>query len=72
MSRKSERKRARKELAAAYRERNPEETYSDMAARVNESYRKTKDIRETMTETRLSFDEVYEALGFKDAYDFEE
>ena len=70
MTRKSERKRARKELAAAYRKNNPEETYAAMAARTNESYRKTKDIRKTMTETGLSFDEVYEALGFKDADDF--
>ena len=43
-----------------------------MAARANESYRKTKDICETMSETGLSFSEVYEAVGFKDADDFEE
>jgi hypothetical protein len=43
-----------------------------MAARANESYRKTNDISKTMTETGLSFNEVYEALGFKDADDFEE
>jgi len=43
-----------------------------MAARANESYRKTKDIRENMTETRLPFYEVYGALGFKNADDFEE
>ena len=71
MTRKSERKRARKELAAAYRKSNPEETYAEMAARANESYRKTKDIRKTMTETGLSLSEVYEALGFKDVDDFE-
>jgi hypothetical protein len=72
MTRKSKRKSARKALVAAYIQSNPAEGYDGMAARANESYRKTKDIRETMSETGLSFSEVYEAVGFKDADDFEE
>ena len=37
---------------------------------VNEYYGKTNDIRKTMKETRLSFSEVWEMLGYKDSFDF--
>jgi hypothetical protein len=38
----------------------------------NASYAKTSDIRETMKETHLSFDEVLDMTGMKDSFDFEE
>jgi hypothetical protein len=66
---KSERKRIRKELAAIYRQANPIEGYDGMAARVNASYRRTGDIRLTMSETGLTFDVVWEMAGFKDEMD---
>jgi hypothetical protein len=36
MTRKTDRKKAIKAIAAAYRKNNPEETYAAMAARANE------------------------------------
>ena len=47
-------------------------TYDDWSKTVNDSYRKTGDIRETMKETGLSFDEVWDMTGFKDWFDFVE
>jgi hypothetical protein len=70
MSGKSERKRIRKELVATYRRSNPTEGYDGMSKRVNESYAETQDIRQTMRETRLPFDFIWEMLGFKDEMDF--
>jgi len=47
-------------------------SYNELSKLVNDSYRKTKDIRETMKETGLSFDEVWDMTGMKDSFDFEE
>ena len=69
MSGKSERKRIRKELVATYLRSNPTEGYDGMSKRVNASYRRTGDIRLTMRETELTFDVVWEMVGFKDEMD---
>ena len=69
MTRKSERKRIRKELVATYRRSNPPEGYDGMSKRVNASYRRTGDIRLTMRETELTFDVVWEMVGFRDEVD---
>ena len=69
MSGKSERKRIRKELIATYRRSNPTEGYDGMSKRVNASYRRTGDIRLTMRETELTFDVVWEMVGFRDEVD---
>ena len=45
-------------------------TYDEISKEVNESYKRTKDIRETAKELNLSFSEVFEMLGFKDELDF--
>jgi uncharacterized protein with GYD domain len=37
---------------------------------VNESYKRTNDVRETVKETGIDFDVVWEMLGFKDWVDF--
>ena len=69
MTRKSERKRIRKELVATYLRSNPTEGYDGMSKRVNASYRRTGDIRLTMRETELTFDVVWEMVGFRDEMD---
>ena len=46
--------------------------YDETAKLVNKSYAETGDIRETMRETRLPVDVVWECLGFRDYFDFEE
>ncbi len=69
MSGKSERKRIRKELVATYLRSNPTEGYDGMSKRVNASYRRTGDIRLTMRETELTFDVVWEMVGFRDEMD---
>ena len=69
MTRKSERKRIRKELVATYIRSNPTEGYDGMSKRVNASYRRTGDIRLTMRETELTFDVVWEMVGFRDEVD---
>jgi hypothetical protein len=69
MTRKSERKRIRKELVATYLRSNPPEGYDGMSKRVNASYRRTGDIRLTMRETELTFDVVWEMVGFRDEVD---
>ena len=46
--------------------------YDAMSKRVNESYAETGDIHQTMRETRLPFDLVWEMVGFKDEFDFVE
>ena len=69
MTRKSERKRIRKELVATYIRSNPTEGYDGMSKRVNASYRRTGDIRLTMRETELTFDVVWEMVGFRDEMD---
>ena len=70
MSAKGERKKIRKELVATYYRSNPPEGYDETAKRVNKSYAKTEDIHETMRETRLPFDVVWEMVGFKDEMDW--
>ena len=72
MSAKSERKKIRKELVATYCRSNPPEGYDATAKRVNRSYAKTEDIHQTMRETRLPFDVVWEMVGFKDEMDWME
>tara|TARA_Y100000593_G_scaffold77179_1_gene142799 strand:+ start:116 stop:280 length:165 start_codon:yes stop_codon:yes gene_type:complete len=47
-------------------------SYDELSKIVNASYAKTKDIRETMRETGVSFSEVWEMVGLKDYFDFEE
>ena len=47
-------------------------SYRELSEIVNASYAKTKDIRETMRETSVSFSEVWEMTGMKDYFDFEE
>ena len=46
--------------------------YDETAKLVNKSYAETGDIRQTMRETRLPFDVVWEMVGFKDEFDFVE
>jgi hypothetical protein len=45
-------------------------SYGELSEIVNASYAKTNDIRETMKETSLSFDEVWDMTGMKDCLDF--
>ena len=45
-------------------------TYDDVIALVNDSFKRTNDIRLTMKETGQPFSIVYEALGFKDYDNF--
>ena len=45
-------------------------SYDELCAKVNESYKITNDVRETVKETGLHFDVVSEMLGFKDWFDF--
>ena len=47
-------------------------SYRELSEIVNASYAKTKDIRDTMRETGVSFSEVWEMVGMKDCFDFEE
>jgi len=37
---------------------------------VSETYKRTDDVRETVKETGIDFDVVWEMLGFKDWFDF--
>ena len=46
--------------------------YKEISEIVSESYSRTKDIRKTMRETGVSFSEVWEMVGLKDYFDFEE
>ena len=47
-------------------------SYRELSEIVNASYAKTKDIRKTMRETGVTFTEVWEMVGLKDYFDFEE
>ena len=47
-------------------------SYRELSEIVNASYAKTKDIRVTMKDTGVSFSEVWEMVGLKDYFDFEE
>ena len=46
--------------------------YDETAKLVNKSFAETGDIHQTMRETRLPFDVVWEMVGFKDEFDFVE
>jgi hypothetical protein len=53
--------------------RNPYKgSYDELCKKVNESYKITNDVRETVKETEIHFDAVWEMLGFKHWYDFYE
>ena len=45
-------------------------SYEELAKTVNESYRKTIDIRAIVKETGISFDIVWDMIGMKDYIDF--
>lgn len=45
-------------------------SYRELSEIVNASYAKTKDIRETMRETGVSFSEVWEMVGLKDSLEW--
>ena len=47
-------------------------SYRELSEIVNASYAKTKDIRVTMRETGVTFSEVWEMVGLKDYFDFQE
>jgi len=44
--------------------------YDELSRIVNEYYKKNGDIRETMKETELPFDIVWDMTGHKDVYDW--
>ena len=44
-------------------------SYGELSEIVNASYAKTNDIRETMKETGVSFDEVWDMTGMKDIFE---
>ena len=47
--------------------RNPYKgSYDELCAKVNETYKRTNDFPETVKETGLHFDVVWEMLGVKD------
>ena len=45
-------------------------SYGELSEIVSASYAKTNDIRKTMKETGVSFDEVWDMTGMKDYFDF--
>lgn len=47
-------------------------TYDELSEIVNKSYRETGDIRKTVKETGVSFNEAWEMVGYKDWFDFME
>lgn len=46
-------------------------TYDELSKEVNKSYKKTEDVRQTVSKTDASIDEVWDMLGYKDYFDFE-
>jgi len=53
--------------------RNPYKgSYDELSKKVTASYEKNDDIRETVKETGIVFNIVWEILGFKDYFDFQE
>ena len=46
--------------------------YDELSKLVNDAYRETRDIRETMKKTGRSFDEVWDMTGMKVWFDFVE
>jgi hypothetical protein len=47
-------------------------SYEELSKVVNDSYKKTGDVRKTVRETGASFYEVWEMIGNKDWFDFYE
>ena len=47
-------------------------SYDEISKIVNEQYRQSWSFREVMRETGLSFDEVWDCLGYKDYFDYQE
>ena len=78
MSRKSDRKRVRKELVATYRKSNPPEGYDEIAKRVNEEIAKLgmsgtyADLAKIDKELGLPKGTSWEMGGFADYYAFED
>jgi hypothetical protein len=66
MSRKSERKKVRKEMIATYRQSNPREGYDEIAKRVNDEISKLGD-----TGTFADFTEIDKKLGLPRGTSFE-
>ena len=53
--------------------RNPYKgSYDELCAKVNETYKRTNDIHETVKETVIGFVIIWEMLGFKDYFKFYE
>ena len=77
MSRKSDRKRVRKELVATYRKSNPPEGYDEIAKRVNEEIAKLgkggtfADLKEIDKKLGLPRGTSWEMGGFADYSAFE-
>ena len=46
--------------------------YNELSEIVNKSYRETGDVRKTVKETGVPFNEVWEMVGNKDWFDFYE
>ena len=49
-----------------------EQSYRELSKMVNDTYKKTEDVRETVKETGIPFDVVWESVGLKDWFDFYE
>ena len=47
-------------------------TYDELSEIVNKSYRETRDIRKTVKETGVSFDEVWDMTGMKDWFEWKD
>jgi hypothetical protein len=47
-------------------------SYEELSKTVNDSYKKTEDVRETVKETGVPFNEVWDMTGLKDWFDFYE
>ena len=47
-------------------------SYDDLSKLVNDAYRETGDIRETMVRTGLTFDEVWDMTGMKDWFEWKD
>ena len=46
--------------------------YDQLSRMVNDTYQKNQSVRQTMLETDLPFDEVWDMTGYKDWMDFHE
>jgi hypothetical protein len=47
-------------------------SYGELCVKVNKTYKRMSDVRETVKETVIDFDIVWDMLGFKDWYGFYE